>query len=237
MRMTIPTAARIVLTVLVVLLVGTGSAFAETCSDIKQDCTYTFNAVNNTSALGSLSSYGTVELKLMSGQIQFLVNLAPGYLLVNSQNAFGFNSSISPDPTVTLAPGATSGYGLGSLGVPGSNQYDGFGSFEYNITGPQGTTNGVNSVTFTIGLSGGGSFTDVHQLVEGSTQGNGTGANVPSLFAAHLYNTDPACGSACTGIAGVTGTAVPEPSSYLWLMGAGFGLIVLVIERRRRRTA
>lgn len=229
MRITIPTAARIVLTVLVVLLVGTGSAFADSCNATATDCTYTLNAVNSTSGLPTLSSYGTVELQLDAMKnINFIVTMASGFKIFQD---FGFNSSISPDPltlSVTSTSDATN-WPTATLGLnPKSNSFDGFGSFEYVFGGPNTQGNGTQTLSFTV--SNGGNFTNVLDLVEGST---GNQVNVPSLFASHIANSD----GSLTGFVGAKGTAVPEPSSYLWLMGAGFGLIVLVFERRRRRTA
>ena len=229
MRITSSMAARIVLTILAVLLVGTGSAFADSCASTSH-CIYDLDTVNSTSALGTLSSYGTVDLSLSAGKINFIVSLVSGYRLFGG---FGFDSSISPDPgslSVTNSSDTTN-WPNGTLTL-GSNQFDGFGSFEYAFDGPNSQTNGTQTLSFTV--SNGAAFTDVHQLVEGSTGG---GSLVPSIFAAHIFNGNGGCGTACTGFVGARGTAVPEPSSYLWLMGAGFGLIVLVFERRRRRTA
>lgn len=216
-------AARIVLTVLVALLVGTGSAFADNCASIS-DCTYTLNTVNDTGALGSLASYGTVELKLNGPNIDFIVSLVSGYRLFKD---FGFNS-IDPDLALSVTSTSDPANWLTGTLSPGANHIDGFGDFEYALTGPVQKF-GTQTLDFTISRSGG--FADVRQLVEGSTGG---GSNVPSLFAAHIIND----ANANTGYVGVTaGSVVPEPSSYLWLMGAGFGLLILVFERRRRRMA
>ena len=228
MRITIPTAARIVLTVLVVLLVGTGSAFADSCINTATNCTYDLHTVN-TSTLGSLSTYGTVQLTLNgSNNIDFLINIVSGYRIFGG---FGFNSSISPDPgslTVSASSDSTN-WPTGTLSLnPAANNFDGFGNFEYVLNGPNSQTNGTQTLSFTVQRSGG--FTSIQQLVEGSTGG---GSLVPALFSSHLAQIS----TGNTGFVGAKGTAVPEPSSYLWLMGAGFGLIVLVFERRRRRTA
>lgn len=223
-------AARIVLTVLVALLVGTSSAVADSCASTT-DCTYQLNFANDTSSsgLGSLASYGSVELTRTNGQINFLVTLASGFKIFD---AFGFNSSIATDPSSLNLTSSTSGFTTGSVAL-GSTQLDGFGTFEYVNNGPNGPPNGSTSLSFTVANST--AFTDVHQLVEGS-------GKVGSLFAAHVFNGSGTCDTtkySCTGWIGTTAStsAVPEPSSYLWLMGAGFGLIVLVFERRRRKTA
>lgn len=227
MRMTVWTVP-----VVVGLLAASGSAFADSCPSMT-DCTYQLTYANDTGALGTLASYGSVELKLFSGQIQFLVNLAAGYTIFGSHDAFGFSSSLANDPATLNVSSATAGYGPNPISQ-GSTAMDGFGKFEYVVTGPNNPPSGVNSLSFTIGLPS-GNFSDVHDLVEGTPT---TG----SLFAAHIFNNTGSCNTAmssCTGYVGTaaSASAVPEPVSYLWLMAAGFGLIVFVFHRRRRSAA
>lgn len=196
------------------------SADASVCTTI--DCTYAFDATG-VSQFGA-GPFGTVELKLNSGAIDFTIDLADGFgfnlIDSGSHEAFSFNNVIGGALTLSsFSSPLYSDFGAG----PGANSP--FSTFTNAVTSTcnSGSGCGVNLLTFTVTRAGG--FTDVNQLV-----GLSTGSGTAAYFAADIADS-----AGATGVVGVTGfsttSTVPEPVTS-GLVGAG--LIALSLLRRRR---
>jgi len=218
------------------LLILVPGLSADVCSNTT-DCTFNFDASNG--SVDTLASYGTVELKLIGSNIEFLINLKSGFHLIQTGNrpgTFGFNDTLSTNDNLTYVYSDSTDYSGGN----GSGQVDNFDFFgDFSATAgttaprPGARTAGVGSLNITVSRPGG--FTDVNQLVGLSKIPPGERA----YFVADVFQTGCAAPNApsCTGLIGVTGGAVqvaPEPTSYGVLL-AGFGAIAFVIQRRERR--
>ena len=202
------------------------SLSAAICPDTT-NCTFTFNVTNG----GTSGNFGTVNLATMGSDILVTVDLAAGLHLIQtgSHQSFDFNDDVPGTPT--QGSFSDSQY---SQATPPPFADDGFGTFldaVASTAGPGAGTTGVNVLTFKVlGI------TDVNHLVGLSSGG------VNAFFAADIFADASACGAtgfgtSCTGLIGVTGPAVPEPSSYLAILLGGFGAIVFLTERRRRKAA
>lgn len=204
-----PATKRLLGVIAMTLVLGVYSALADT---------FYFTVANDTTALGlplnagPPPNYGTIDLTLSdSGSINFLVHLQDAMLVFGSQGAFGFNSSLSPDPTISVS-GLPAGWSLDSQ--IGGNTFDGFGKYLFQIDAPLtpgGPNSGLNSLAFIVSRTG-GSFGSIWDLVSGAA------GNPGSLFSAHVFNPN-GTGSSQTGYIG-TGAPIPEPSS-LFLLGVG----------------
>ena len=181
--------------------------------------------INQGSTLPSIS-YGSLTLTLNVGEIDVVISMAPNYLIQTGQDAsVAFNSSLNPDPSISITTALPTGYALIS-GSPGSLHMNGFGYFEYGISGP-GPSPGsskVQSLSFTIATPAG--FTSVWDLLEYSTNGGET-----SQWAFDIITP--------TGATGIVGTEIrtppseiPEPTTLI-LLGSGL-LAVGVLARRRK---
>ena len=185
------------------------------------DCTYSFN----TTAVGAYGPgpYGTVELAVSGGLINFTITLLPGFHLIDNgaHVAFSFNDPVAE--TLTMSAFSNAIYSQSPGAGPFPNP--GFGNFSAAVqsTCSNGGGCGDQIVTFSVARTGG--FTNVNQLVAS----NGT-----AYFAADVscFPTCPAAGGN-TGAIAVTilPTTVPEPVS-LTLVGAG--LVSLFFLRRRQ---
>ena len=195
-------------------------ASASVCASTT-DCTFTFNdtAVSQFGA----GPYGTVELQLSGSAINFTIDLAPGFHLIDTgvHEAFTFNDTLTGAVTIS-AFSDSSLYSQESGAGPFKNPGYGYFTNAVKSSCTNGGGCGDNTLTFTVTRTGG--FTDVNQLVALSTNGGPDG-----YFAADLSNAN-----GNTGVVGVTGfgttSSVPEPISST-LVGAG--LISLFILRRR----
>ena len=202
------------------------AANASVCASTT-DCTFTFN----TTSVGAFGAgpYGTVRLQLSGTFINFTVDLADGFHLIDTgaHEAFAFDNTFSP-ATVTMTLFSDAAYSQGA----GNSTNPPFSTFEDNVvsTCTNGGGCGVNVLTFQVSRVGG--FTDVNQLVELST-----GAGTAAYFAADV-SCFPTCpGSTAngnTGAIGATGpgvSTVPEPiTSGL----VGTGLVSLFFLRRKK---
>jgi hypothetical protein len=191
------------------------SAKASVCTTT--DCTYTFNATG-VSQFGA-GPYGTVELTLSGSAIDFSIDLATGFHLIDNgaHEAFTFNDTLSG--AVTMSAFSDSIYsqesGAGPFGNPG------YGSFSDAVksTCTNGGGCGDNTLTFAVSRVGG--FTDINQLVAS----NGT-----AYFASDVSNANGNTGAiAVTGVS-IT-TVTPEPVSSALV---ATGLISLFFLRRRQ---
>ncbi len=192
-----------------------------------------FNLNTSNGCCGS-GPYGTVQLTQNGpNEVDFLVSLLSGFQFVwtGQAGAFGFNLAALGTPTVTVSPASIaagfSGTVLGSTASQ-SEHMDGYGLFNYAITGDANHTNGASqpigqtlafAVTDSLGLS-------VSNFLYTSTGG------IPSYFTADIYCM--ACSSSVnTGFVGTNGdpvTGTPEPST---LLICGLGLAGIGLLRKR----
>jgi len=215
----------LVLLAIIAAVIMVPSAKASVCTT--SDCTYTFDST----AVGAFGSgpYGTVELTLVSGSINFTIDLLSGFHLIDtgSHEAFTFNDTVAE--TVTIGSFSNSIYSQAAGSGPYGNSP--FGSFSDAVasTCTNGGGCGDQSVTFTVSRTGG--FTDINQLV--SSNGTAYFAADVSCFPLTSCPADSSGGN--TGVIGVTTiprttSTVPEPISST-LVGAG--LVSLFFLRRR----
>lgn len=187
--------------------------------------------------------YGTLTLTLSGGAITFSISLIGGNTLIETgQDAsIGFDSSLSPDPTIGASSFSSTGYSLENGGVPADPtahprhvHMDGFGYFDYGIGSIYGAndSSAAGSLSFMITRAGG--FSAVEDLIDDSDGG------IASPFAFDLWC--PTCLNSQTGQLGATGfvgttpkppsSPVPEPAT-LALLGAGLAAATAVSRRRR----
>src|SRR6266700_3638037 len=110
-RLTVTFAAAI----LIFGIMSSPASAAICTSSSTTSCSIDLTVANSTSALGSPASYGLVSLSLVSGNIDVSVALTSGYFLINQ--GFGFNTTLSPAPTLTSPTSFPTGYTF--LGTPG----------------------------------------------------------------------------------------------------------------------
>ena len=180
------------------------------------DCTYTFNDTG-VSQFGA-GPYGTVELTLNGGVIDFTIDLASGFHLIDNgaHEAFTFNDTLSG--AVTISSFSDSIYSQASGAGPFGNP--GYGSFSDAVKSTCANGGGCGDNTLTFAVSRVGGFTDINQLVSS----NGT-----AYFASDVSNAGNTGAIAVTGVS--TTSVTPEPVSSALV---GTGLMSLFFLRRRK---
>jgi hypothetical protein len=190
------------------------------CTNIT-DCTLTLDTSNG---FVSGSDFGTVHLQVTGTDTVEVTVDVPGFdvIVTGFPGSFGFTDSLTTSAAVS---GFSSGYSGSQFDTTQDQHFDGFGYFGDAVatTGPHNGS-GLSSVSFDITQSG---LNNVNDLLNLSAAPAGHGemyfvvdAGIP--------------GTASTGLLGVSGTAVPEPRAYAFLIAAIIGIAV-VAQRRKQR--
>jgi hypothetical protein len=167
--------------------------------------TFLINADNLSGGLCSATApCGTITVEGTS-TLQVTIDLNPGFGIFGNDNAFGFNVAGST-AGVTMSNFSSSLFN----GNGGSGNEDGWGNFEFRVSGPGGSS-AVSSLSFDVTRTG-TPFTGPSDIEPGQNGSNPPGFTV---FAMHIINT----GSGLTGYAGDSAVGVPEPGTIL-LLGA-----------------
>jgi hypothetical protein len=196
-------------------------SFASSLCTNTTDCTLVLDTSNG---FVSGSDFGTVHLQVTgTDTVEVTVNV-PGYdlILTGFPGTFGFTDSLTSAATITGLSGSYSG---SLFDATQDQHFDGFGYFADAVatTGPHNGS-GLSTVSFDVTQSG---LNNVNDLLNLSATPAGHGqmyfvvdAGIP--------------GTANTGLLGVSGTAVPEPSTYGFLTAAIIG--IAVVAQRRKKT-
>jgi hypothetical protein len=195
------------------------------------DCTLTLDQGNSSGGFGS-GNFGTVHLTLntVTDVATIDVKMTGGFLISGGNGfagAFGFVDNLGGGLTIG---GFSSASYSGSLSDATDDlHFDGFGFANDAAASshPIGAA-GIPEVSFTV--KKGTQLTDVNDLLHLFSPAGGDGAA--------YFVVDASTGTGNTGLISVThGSAVPEPTSYLPLVGTAFGLIVFLHHRRSRSVA
>ena len=211
------------------------SAQASICADVNH-CTFDFDIHNVGPTTFGSGPYGTVDLLLVGNTIQFTIDLAPGFGLINTgfpagggtNYAFAFNDNLA---AANFAYGSYNpGTYSGGTTAAGTYQFNGFGDFDRAAaTTDLANTAGANVLTFIVTRTGG--FNSVQNLI-------GLSSNNIYFAADVFYNgtnspgTGCPQGAGCTGLIGVSGGAPPVPEPVTSGL-VGTGLISLFFLGRR----
>jgi hypothetical protein len=203
-------------------------------SPAKASVIYTLTA-DHFGGAGS-GTLGTVTVTTVStGVVDMTISLNNGNRFVltgQDGSTVGFNTSLTPDPTLTLVSSSLTGWSLDNGGVPSALDGDGFGNFEYSLNCCSNTQGGGAAQTgpVTLRLSGTG-------LTENSF---GELSNNPPGDTRAFFAVDVIGAAGGTGFIGGTTpgssnfTPVPEPGTLVLL---GLGLTAAGRQIRKRRAA
>ncbi len=192
------------------------------CSDTL-NCTLELTQANSSSGFGT-GDFGTVQLVGNgSNEVTITVTLNSGWDIIDTgfPGSFGFTDSLSGTPTIGNF--SSSLYSGSTTDTTQVLHFDGFGYFSdaAATTGPHNGA-GLQEVSFTVTQTG---LTNVNDLLNLS--------GLPAGDDRVYFAVDAGMIGANTGLLGVTGTAVPEPSSYAFLLAA-FGAIIWIARRRQK---
>ena len=197
-------------------------------------CILTLDQGNGGSGFGS-GNFGTVDLELAGNTVTVSVSLASGFKLIGTgfPGAVGFADSLGGG--LTIGNFSNPNYSGSLSHATNDLHWDGFGfsNDAAATTAPGSGGSTVSALSFTVNK--GTSLTDVNQLVNLFNPAGGDGA---AVFVVDAFNSNTTgAGAGNTGLIRAIGTAVPEPSSYLALLAAAFGLIVFFHCRKSRSAA
>jgi hypothetical protein len=200
------------------------AAIAMAVANAASATTYDLNV--NGSAIGNLSSYGTVDVTQNADgrSLDFTVTLASNVFFHDGGNHTSFAFDLAGTPSVSLS--AISGFGSGyTFGGPGSFGDPPFGAFEYGLDCDcnQGNDPAVpGPLHFTISPTDGITVLSL----------DGHGSNPTIFAAADLRNANPRGSTGAIG-AVLTAPGVPEPATWSMLI-LGMGMVGGVLRMRRR---
>jgi hypothetical protein len=198
-----------------------GPAFAGLCTNTT-DCTLTLNEANSSSGFVG-SDFGTVNLSVTSPNVVTVtVDLLPGWdaILTGFPGVVGFTDSLGAP---TIGGFSSSLYSGSQTDATSDQHFDGFGFFSdaAATSGPHNGS-GLQTFSFTVTQSG---LNDVNDLLNLASPAGGDGAA--------YFVVDAGFVGGSTGLVGVgPQSTVPEPSSYIFLLGA-LGAIAFVAQRRK----
>jgi len=194
-----------------------------------QDCTLELTQGNSSSGFGT-GNFGTVRLQVTgTDQVEITVSLNNDWDVIQTgfPGVVGFTDSLTTTASVTGLP---SGYSGSQFDSTQDLHFDGFG-YENSAVGTTGPHNGdgLQSISFTITQSG---LNDVNDLLNLSGPKAGDGAKYFIVDAGIVCPPDVTACTGSTGLLGVTGTTVPEPTSYAVVLG-GLGALIWTFQRRK----
>jgi hypothetical protein len=158
------------------------------------------------------------------------VKLASGFFIIDTgfPGSFGFADNLGGG--LTIGGFSNAAYSGGVSDATNDQHFDGFGfsNDAAATTGPSaGSASALSEVSFTV--SKGMLLTDVNDLVNLFSPAGGDG---PAVFVVDAIDRNTTgAGAGNTGLIAASGTAVPEPSSYLGVI-AGFGVLGWIARRR-----
>ncbi|HET9161038.1 MAG TPA: PEPxxWA-CTERM sorting domain-containing protein [Caulobacteraceae bacterium] len=188
----------------------------------------TYDLTVNGSAIGGLSSYGTVDVtRNADGRgLDFTVTLAPDVFFHDggAHTSFAFDlAGGTPDVTFSAISGFGSGY---TFGGPGTFANSPFGNFEYGLDCDCGQGNDPDvpgPLKFTITPTDGVTVLNL----------DGHGSDPVIFAAADLRNANPQGSTGAVGAVLSFTPGVPEPATWSMLI-LGMGMVGGVLRMRRR---
>lgn len=195
------------------------SALAAVMTQMASADSFTIDRDNLSGALcSSANPCGTVTVTGTS-TLHVVASLNAGFGIFGNNDAFGF-STVGSNSGVMMSNFSSNLFD----GTGGTGNEDGWGSFEFRVDGPGGSS-AVQTLSFDVTRSG-NAFTGPSDIEYGAS-----GANGSTIFGMHVRNMQ----SGLTGFAGVTEMApAPEPASLAML---GLGCVAVGFLRKRQKQA
>jgi hypothetical protein len=194
----------------VAVIVGLQTASADVFSIDKDNSSGAFCSV--ASPCGTVTVTGTSTLLVV-------ISMDSPFGVFSNNDTFGFNV-VGPTTGVTLSNFSNSNFD----GSGGSGNEDGWGNFEFRVSGPGGS-GAVSTLSFDVSRPS-DPFTGPSDIELGATNGG----NGPTVFGLHVRND----ATGATGFAGVDDPApVPEPGSVILLLS----VIAFVTVRWKKRAS